>query len=176
MKRQRKASGPYSSPPEELARAKQFLVDILGSGPRLSKEVGEAAEEKGIGHMLFFHARKELSVKAHRVSREGEGTGFVWQLSLPGAPVAKSLPHAPLVESKPVAVTTNGNGTHALIQAVEAQTAQLEQEIAGLKEKRAFLEAEIAAKAKHLEGLLQANLARSDAEAALRNLLQQEGV
>lgn len=186
MKPKQKAGGPYSSPPEDLSRAKEFLLAMLRNGPCLSKEVGEAAEEKGIGNMLFFHARKELGVKAERVRRSGDKAGFIWQLSLPDALVAKSMPSTSPIESKPVSTTkppsapivatTNGNGTHELIQAVEAQTAQLEREIADLQERRATLEAEIAAKMRRLEGLLQANMARSAAETALRNLLGLEGV
>jgi putative DNA primase/helicase len=82
-------------PDEALARAEEFLSEILAEGSQLSKEVEVQAKRRGISITTLDRARKSLGVKAERNWSLANGP---WMMSLPkdrlGKPSIESTPEA----------------------------------------------------------------------------------
>jgi len=73
--------GGNTAPSSRTEAAEEFLIAALSDGPRLSKEVYEAAQGKGIPEMTVRRACKTIETEARRV---GVGRAAPWYIGLPG--------------------------------------------------------------------------------------------
>lgn len=74
------AANHYAKDGGSLREAREFLSELLASGPIDAKEGREAAEANGISTRTLERARKELKVKAARTGGLGSKGGWTWSL------------------------------------------------------------------------------------------------
>jgi hypothetical protein len=67
-------------------RARNFLGGFLLDGPRLSRELWQAAQQSGLSERTLYRARKELRLVIQRVARDHQILNY-WLL--PGQQIPK---------------------------------------------------------------------------------------
>jgi hypothetical protein len=88
-------AGPSPAPPlPERERARAFLTDFLGEGPRTSRQLWAAAQEQGLSERTLQRAKRALSIRSVWRSVDGRPQ-CLWLL--PGQPLPPAVPAADAV-------------------------------------------------------------------------------
>jgi hypothetical protein len=76
-----------------VGRAADFLLAFLKDGPRTSRQVWAAAQERGVAERTLRNAKRALAVRSARVWADGQRLSY-WLLPGQEAPAVTPAPEA----------------------------------------------------------------------------------